>query len=102
MSFLTAKRVTPFGVFSSAFNGAVPSVVNDVCNESKSKLIILSIFFRSLDESRLTALGVFDGNHRRAILNKASSGITSDLDNVLGDLDSAIKDLEAFSVVCTH
>ena len=45
---------------------------------------------------------MFDGNHRRAILNKASFGITSDLDNVLGDLDSAIKDLEAFSVVCTH
>jgi len=60
---------------------------------------VLTVFFRSLDESQLTSLGVFDGNHQRLILNKASSGITSDFENMLGDLNSVIKDLESFSVV---
>jgi len=59
---------------------------------------VLTVFFRSLDESQLTSLGVFDGNHQRLILNKASSGITSDFENMLGDLNSVIKDLESFSV----
>ncbi len=52
---------------------------------------------------------MLDANHRRAILNKATgndgaAGVTDDFDNMLGDLDSVIKDLEMFSVVvsCTR
>lgn len=44
------------------------------------------------------AIGVYDGNHRRAIVNKASAA-TSDFDSMLGDLSSVIRDLEAFTVV---
>jgi hypothetical protein len=57
----------------------------------------------------LIELGVLDANHRRAILNKATgsggaAAVTDDFDNMLGDLDSVIKDLEMFSVVvsCTR
>ena len=59
------------------------------------------VFTRRLNDGVLIELGVLDSNHRRAILNKASGagGITDDFDNMLGDLDSVIKDLEMFSVV---
>jgi hypothetical protein len=52
----------------------------------------------SLDEARLQSLGVFDANHRRAIMHKAQAGAEADLDNVLTDLTSVIADLEAFTV----
>ena len=56
---------------------------------------------RGLDDGRLQALGVFDGNHRRSILHKVQAGESGelDLDNVLIDLSSVIADLEAFTVV---
>ena len=60
------------------------------------------LFCSALDDDKLTVLGVFNANHRRAILNKASSAITSDFDDMLGDLSSVIKDLEAFTVVRTY
>lgn len=57
----------------------------------------------SLNDMKLIELGVLDANHRRTILNKASGGgavdLGDDFDNMLGDLDSVIKDLEMFSVV---
>lgn len=75
--------------------------------------MLYNIFYisicRRLNDGILIDLGVLDSNHRRAILNKASasggaSDITDDFDNMLGDLDSVIKDLEMFSVVvsCTR
>lgn len=58
---------------------------------------------RTLTDRQLIELGVLDANHRRAILNKASASaagdVTDDFDNMLGDLNSVIKDLEMFSVV---
>lgn len=64
----------------------------------------MSLFLRTLKDSQLINLGVLDSNHRRAILNKASGSadITDDFDNMLGDLDSVIKDLEMFSVVVSY
>lgn len=53
----------------------------------------------TLDDARLSSLGVFDGNHRRAIISKANLGVDTDFDSMLGDLNSVIKDLEAFTVV---
>lgn len=60
-----------------------------------------------LNDNILIDLGVLDSNHRRAILNKASTSggaasVTDDFENMLGDLDSVIKDLEMFSVVPSH
>ncbi len=62
---------------------------------------------RRLNDGILIELGVLDANHRRAILNKAGASggaenITDDFDNMLGDLDSVIKDLEMFSVVVSY
>ena len=56
---------------------------------------------RRLNDYELTSIGILDANHRRAILNKLTSKGTAedDFSNVLGDLSSAIKDLECFSVV---
>ncbi len=60
----------------------------------------LSLFVcRSLDDGSLAVLGVYDGNHRRAIISKAHEAVASDFDNMLGDLSSVIRDLEAFTVV---
>ncbi len=44
-------------------------------------------------------IGVFDANHRRAILSKAHESVASDFDSMLGDLTSVIRDLESFTVV---
>ena len=59
---------------------------------------------RRLSDYDLTSIGILDANHRRAIVNKASSssGADDDFNNVLGDLSSVIKDLEFFSVVRTR
>lgn len=54
---------------------------------------------RSLNDNLLIDLGVLDANHRRVILNKATSSVDMDFDSMLGDLSSVIKDLETFSVV---
>ena len=58
---------------------------------------------RTLTDRQLIELGVLDANHRRAILNKANTSgagdVSDDFDNMLGDLNSVIKDLEMFSVV---
>lgn len=72
-----------------------------MCEPVLRSFRMVGVFCRSLTDRKLIELGVLDANHRRAILNKASGAgeITDDFDNMLGDLDSVIKDLEMFSVV---
>ena len=58
-----------------------------------------------ITESKLDRMAVINLSHRQAILSKAQSGgdqgvdFGDDFDAVLGDLTSAIADLEAISVV---
>ncbi|KAL5496471.1 hypothetical protein EMCRGX_G012764 [Ephydatia muelleri] len=50
----------------------------------------------TLDEAQLASFGVYDSTHRQKILSKIAG--SEDFDNMLGDLDSVIKDLEMFTV----
>lgn len=53
--------------------------------------------YSTLDEAQLASFGVYDSTHRQKILSKIAG--SEDFDNMLGDLDSVIKDLEMFTVV---
>ena len=54
----------------------------------------------SLDEAQLASFGVYDATHRQKILSKLNANAGGeDFDDMLGDLDSVIKDLEMFTVV---
>ena len=67
-------------------------------------LIIIFYHCSGLSESTLDKMAIINPSHRQAILSKAGSGgggdgFDMDFDAVLGDLTSAIADLESISVV---
>ena len=66
----------------------------------------MNVVFSGLAESTLDRMAIINPSHRRAILGKASivssdggDDFGFDFDSVLGDLSSAIADLESISVV---